>query len=182
MSHEPARPQRSHADDGLPPAAPRVLDYASGPPPRLAVLATFTHPFEAHLAAGKLDAQGIRAVVTGDTLGTIGPQVTGIGGAVRLLVHEEDLAHARDALPRRLWAGNQPLCPACGSERVCKTNFTGWRGVLDGLLFGLPRLFFLRPLRCEACGHRWVPTVHEEDQVEEDEEDQGESDEDAPPP
>ena len=167
MSEEPSESYRSRAD--LP-----VLDYASGQPPRLVVLATFSHPFEAHLAAGKLDTQGIRAVVTGDALATIGPQVTGIGGAVRLLVAEEDLVHARAVLPRRLWAGGQPLCPACGSDLVRKANFTGWRGFLDGLLFGLPRLVFLRPLHCEACGYHWVPKVHEEDEGEDDDEDQAE--------
>jgi hypothetical protein len=87
----------------------------------LVTVETFFSPAEAHGARMALEAAGLSAWVTDETLGT----AYGVGVGSRLQVRERDLAAAveilgspaapADTLPPEL---SEPACPACGSRNV----------------------------------------------------------------
>jgi hypothetical protein len=136
-------------------------------PDRLAVVAAYQEPHEAHVARLRLEAQGIRAALDGEHHVAAKWVVSNMIGGVKLIVHQRDLAAARRILRIQSTAPADPLpeessdreksalrCPVCHSENV-------WRdrrrrlAFLSILLFWFPIPALSRRMHCEACGHRW---------------------------
>jgi hypothetical protein len=128
-------------------------------------IATFVEPTEAHLARTRLEADGIRCVLTNEFLARVLPS-TAVGG-VRLLVAPADQRRARDLLRPRphlvvlaepgaeLTPDGDRICPRCRSYDVYFFEHDGGYSALLDLLFG-----FLRPWRshkwmCKECGYEW---------------------------
>lgn len=68
-------------------------------------LGTYNTITEAHLVKAKLESAGIDAVVQSDDLGSTTPMLGNVRG-IRVLVREDDLADAMDALERMLPPGS----------------------------------------------------------------------------
>jgi hypothetical protein len=66
--------------------------------PQLVVLKAFGDRIEAELAKGALENAGIEATIQSDTVGRMREHIAWSGAGFQVLVREEDLAAAREAL------------------------------------------------------------------------------------
>lgn len=111
----------------------------------LVTVGTFAVPWEARLAQALLEAEGIRAVVTDENVGSL--YGAGVVGGIKLRVREEDAARASEALARESPIpeiylvteedARQPRCPSCRSEDIASE---GWLS---------------RRWTCRRCGATW---------------------------
>lgn len=67
----------------------------------LVEVASFETPFDAHLALGLLQAEGLRAVIADEHMGSVYSALTYAVGGVRLLVRAPHVARARAILAAR---------------------------------------------------------------------------------
>lgn len=121
-------------------------------------------PYEAHMAKGILESEGIPAVVIDENTSAIGMYTLAIGG-VKVQVPDEDYDQARKILengqptaeipPRE--APPSDVCPECGSSSVSTNPFSlkTAAAFLVSLFAGIPVLS-RRTLRvCKKCGAKW---------------------------
>lgn len=66
--------------------------------PNLVVVKAFGHRIEAELAKGALENAGIQATIRADSVGGMREHVAWSGAGFQILVREQDLAAALDAL------------------------------------------------------------------------------------
>jgi len=66
--------------------------------PNLVVVKAFGHRIEAELAKGALESAGIQAMIQADAVGGMREHVAWSGAGFQILVREQDLAAALDAL------------------------------------------------------------------------------------
>lgn len=180
-------PSRSPApapdDDGASAPAPvpggpaPVLNYASlGQEKRvqgMVTVATFGAAWEAHLAAGKLEAEGIPCLIADENMATTYGGVLGVAlGGIKLQVPVGDAERARAALPARV-RGQVHACPSCGSSDTKEVSLTPVEALVCLLLLGIPYLFMPRRFWCLACGNRWKAARYEEPEQEDEEKDEG---------
>jgi hypothetical protein len=133
---------------------------------RLVTVASYPTPIEAHLARGRLEAEGLTPVLADEHLVALHGLATLALGGVKLQVPSEEAARARRALAevaaplprsaRYLTADlDAPRCPACGSLGLAPAAADRRSALLAGLLLGLPLLLGrARGLRCRDCGTR----------------------------
>ncbi len=105
----------------------------------LVTIATYEIGAEAHIARGRLESAGIKAVVVGEENASLRPFVGDAVTSVRLLVHESDA----DAAQRLLHGESREArrhshCPHCRWENPRNSGF----------------LFFAR-WTCDHCGATW---------------------------
>jgi hypothetical protein len=149
-------PVNSAAGDVLP------LGYArpgtERPGMNLVTIATFAQSWEAHLAAGKLEAAGIPAVLADENIVSIGGGIyTGLAGGIKLQVPQVDAERALAELPDRVRV-RQVKCPRCGSTDTREVDYTPGLKIFFLLLLGLPYLFTRRPHVCLSCQNVWRST------------------------
>ncbi|MFN3202593.1 MAG: DUF2007 domain-containing protein [Bradymonadia bacterium] len=134
-------------------------------------IATFQLPIEAHMARGRLEAEGITCRIVDEHLLGLYPGCAAVLGGVRLTVATTDEARAlatleMDAIPADELEAialeapgprgstakpKQPRCPACGTEQ------TPHGGVFERIrrwLSGTPA-HDEGPWTCRACGAQW---------------------------
>jgi len=132
----------------------------------LVTLATFSKPTDAYLALGKLQADGIDAVVFDDNVVSVNWLYSNAVGGVKLKVREPEVQRAMEILSEDLSAiaeidetapPVQPAvqCPRCSSSAVSPENFSRRAIFLSWLLLGFPLPLFRRRWACASCGHRW---------------------------
>lgn len=152
-----------------------VLNYARPGTERagmkLVTVATFGQAWEAHLACGKLEAEGIPAVIADENMVGIGGGIyTNMVGGVKLQVPQQDVQRALAALPERV-RGRIVVCPKYGMTDTRAVELSPGMKMFCLCLLGLPYLFFTRPWVCLDCGHLFKappkPVVREEDEEEE---------------
>jgi hypothetical protein len=68
----------------------------------LTLIATFSHPFEAHLAKGKLESEGIEAFIADENIVGINWLYSNLVGGVKLKVREEDKERALKILQEKV--------------------------------------------------------------------------------
>ncbi len=130
---------------------------------RLVVIRTYSHPLQANLAKGFLEANDIWAVVADDNVVAINWLYSTAIGGVKLLVRTKDGIAARKLLneidqkaKRRVIADGRPRCPHCHSP---VTHFEKYKPRLlawTWLLWKIPLPFILKQKWCcENCGHEW---------------------------
>lgn len=131
-------------------------------PQTLVTVGTFTSPVEAHLAKGRLQVEGIQAIVLNEHHISVNWPMSQALGGVKVQVPAEQLEAAKkvlEALARGEYAEPDALetkCPICGSNNI-KARFS-----LPKLLFlivslGLSAIFPIRreKLICRRCAHKW---------------------------
>lgn len=103
----------------------------------LVVIGRFIFPYQAHLLAGKLEAEGIQAFVHGENLMNMNMLYNGLAGGVRVEVKQSDLEAAQEvlkqieqsitpdaALPQQIAVDDvlydlvKGICPECGTAAV----------------------------------------------------------------
>jgi hypothetical protein len=121
----------------------------------LVTIATFAQSWEAHLAAGKLEAAGIPAVLADENIvSTGGGLYTGLAGGIKLQVPQADAERALAELPSRVRV-RQVKCPRCGSMDTHEVDYTLGLKFFFLLLLGLPYLFVRKPWMCLKCQYLW---------------------------
>lgn len=142
----------------------------------LVVVARFVFPYQAHMLAGKLEAEGIQAFVHGENLMTMNILYNGLAGGVRVEVKQSDL-EAAQAIMQQIEANVTPstelpqhldidgtifelvkgICPECGTASVYFKTGT----VLSNTAIAAVALAFAVPLRldhkyfCCTCRYEW---------------------------
>ena len=135
-----------------------------GPKGELITVASYPDALQAHLARGRLEAEGIPAVIADEYYVSANWMMSNALGGVKVQVGERMADRAVEIL-RQLDAGEfavddagQPgpdTCPRCGSASV-DTRSGSWRVALLGLhLLQLPLPFHRIGYTCRRCGHRW---------------------------
>jgi hypothetical protein len=178
--------------DDDPDQPPPTLDYATpGQPPfksaaALVTIATFAEAWEARLALGKLEADGIPASLADENMVGIGGGLyTNMVGGIKLQVPAADAQRARMLLPARV-RGRVTRCPRCGSTDTVEIGYTPTEKILFLLLLGLPYLFVQKRWLCHACTHAWAgpggdDAEDERPEREDDDDDEAEEDQSNEP-
>ena len=135
--------------------------------PSLVAIESFTSPWEAHIARGRLEAEGIPASVIGEHhVGAYWPMSQALGG-VRLMV-PESMATSAVALLQGVRDGefqvaleeqaelSRAQCPHCGSADLepYRTKSTLLMAVASLLYFFLTFPPKHKGYRCTSCGRR----------------------------
>lgn len=169
------------------PAEPAALNYArpgtERPSMSLVTIATFGHSWEAHLAAGKLEAAGIPAVLVDENINAVGGGIyTSMVGGIKLQVPQIDADRALDALPQRVRIA-QVKCPKCGSTDTRQIDFSPGLKIFFLLLLGIPYLFVHKPWVCLSCSNVWraAPVAKNRADAQDDEDDDDEEEDKKPP-
>jgi hypothetical protein len=126
-------------------------------------VASFSRPFEAHLARTRLEADGITCVVSDEYLVRVDWLLSNAVGGVKLMVPVWEAERAREILrprPRLLVvrdasSAEEMICPRCHCDDVYYTRYSHRAAALFVLLLG-----FLIPWRnvrwtCKQCGYAW---------------------------
>src|SRR4051794_33328095 len=134
------------------PTEPPALNYARPGTERssmaLVTIATFGQSWEAHLAAGKLEAAGIPAVLVDENINAVGGGLyTSMSGGIKLQVPQIDVDRALEALPQRVRI-NHVKCPRCASADTRQIDYSPGLKIFFLLLLGIPYLFVQKPLVC----------------------------------
>jgi hypothetical protein len=171
----------------MPPEHPEdtsaVLPYATpGQTPRvldgLVTAATFDSTWEAHLAAGKVEAEGIFCSIADANVSGLGGGVyTGLVGGIKLQVPAADLERARAALPSRVRT-RVTRCPRCRSTDTIEIDRTPGEKILFLLLLGIPYLFIEKRWLCHACTHAWQGPGEQDSPHDDPKDDDDEDDDD----
>lgn len=66
----------------------------------LVTIAQFAYPYQAHLLAGNLEAEGIMAFVHGENMNSVYPFLTNLGDGIHVKVKESDRDAALDIMRR----------------------------------------------------------------------------------
>lgn len=140
------------------------VDRGGSEPVRLVAIAGFGEPHEAHLAKGRLEAEGVPAFIAGEHLAGMNATFADTGGLIRLEVAPEAAEQALAILDRdhssmfvdedsgaaMRSSATTSLCPCCGSASIVEEERAGG-AILKVLLEALSG----RRRRCFTCGHRW---------------------------
>ena len=134
---------------------------------RLVTVATFVEPNRAHIAKGRLEAEGIQAALDGEHHVGMDWMISNAVGGVKLLVHHRDretamrvLKDAPSELQLDLDAEDDTgrtlaTCPKCGSSATYAERLNRKLIFVSILLLGVPLPFLTRKSFCQRCEHRW---------------------------
>lgn len=137
---------------------------------QLITIASYPQPIEAHIAKGRLEAEGILCFLGDENIVSVHPFYSNAVGGVKLKVREAEAERAveileqirgEEAAPNTFSAEdhepqpNTVICPNCGSEDAYTTRFSRKIFALSLALFGFPLPFISRTFHCPACGHEW---------------------------
>jgi hypothetical protein len=180
MTTEDSNPD---ANQPAEPAESAPLNYArpgtERPSMSLVTIATFGHSWEAHLAAGKLEAAGIPAVLVDENINAVGGGIyTSMVGGIKLQVPQIDVDRALEALPRHVRI-SRVKCPKCGSDDTRQIDYSPGLKIFFLLLLGIPYLFVQKPWICLSCSNVWrAPPQQQKQEEKDDEDDEDDEDED----
>lgn len=137
--------------------------------PLLVTVASYTSPWEAHLAKGRLTAEGIQASIPHEHHVSLHWPISFALRGVRVQVHNSQVERACEVIqsvirgdyeaPYRndLEANPGGICPSCESNRI-ESRLPRSLVVLDFMVLLLFMVIF--PIRrdqheCLACGNKW---------------------------
>jgi hypothetical protein len=132
-------------------------------PDRLVGIASFASPVEAHLARGRLLAEGIEAALTGEHAAGL---LSGLQG-VRLWVREADRDRALALIPSEAPSGvrrsahfvtadlDAPRCPRCQGLAVEADPLQRPLLAFAWRVLGVPMPALRARRRCRLCGKSW---------------------------
>ena len=122
-------------------------------------VASYLTPIEAHLAHGRLEAEGIAGFVCHHHHVGLNWSLARALGGVKVYVHRDDADRALDVIAahdRGDYAldEDEPVrCMKCNSDDIVKGR-TSWKGALVVThLASIPLYFRWATCRCKACGH-----------------------------
>ncbi|MGJ8639991.1 MAG: DUF2007 domain-containing protein [Opitutaceae bacterium] len=119
------------------------------------IIATYSKPEEAHLAASLLRGNGIEAYIRDEHMVNMHWLYSNAIGGVKLEIAEEDYADAQEVLnlPKET-EGALLLCPHCESSNVHMRELSLLSGICLALYLPLP--FACRKVDCLDCGKEFT--------------------------
>jgi hypothetical protein len=129
----------------------------------LKTVASFRDPYEAHIARGKLETEGIPTVVLDEHLIQVDWLASQAIGGVKVQVPEEDFVRAREIMTAdyeaeledieeaRLESSPDEVCPACGAIILPARKYSLW-SLIPSLFFLVPIFFRKKGWVCNYCG------------------------------
>lgn len=125
--------------------------------PNWVTIDRFFHPTDAHIAAGKLESEGIPVFLLGINHASANWILTNALGGIRLQVPAD---HAEDA--RRLLAelaepndAGESECPECGGADTTAMSNSRKFAFLAVHLFSIPLPWQTNRRHCQSCGAEW---------------------------
>lgn len=124
-------------------------------------VAAYTTPIEAHLARGRLAAEGVPAFVCHEQhVGAIWMYSQALGG-VKLYVHRNDEGRARDIVAAHnrgefaLDDEEPRSCPRCQATSISQRRISWKSALLIVHFINLPLSFHWATVKCRTCDHQW---------------------------
>ena len=117
----------------------------------------YYHPTDAHIAAGRLESDGIPVFLLGINHASVNFWLANALGGIQLQVPAEFVDAARAALRESEAVGQeyQERCPHCGSDKVGVAS-NSWKVAFLAIhLFSVPVPWRRQMRHCSACGVEW---------------------------
>jgi len=130
------------------------------------MVASFREPYQAHIAKGRLEAEGIPAVISDEYVVQMDWTHSEAVGGVKIKVPDEYLERAREILAAdygqdllnteeaHLQPDSGEICPRCGSSSISPCHYSLW-SLIPSLLFLVPFFFRRKKWICGNCGATW---------------------------
>ena len=124
-------------------------------------VATFSQPFEAHLARTKLESEGVTCFVSDEHVIAVNWLLSGAVGGVKLKVPAWQADRAREVLRPKphlvVVADNDTelACPNCRSVDVYYQRFSRRAGFFAMVFLGFLLPWMSRSWQCKQCGYEW---------------------------
>jgi DNA-directed RNA polymerase subunit M/transcription elongation factor TFIIS len=135
------------------------------PADSLITVATFSQAVEAHIAKGRLEAEGIDCFIADENIVNMNWLYSNAVGGVKLRVREPDVKRALEIMkPGAVEAETTAKvigdevgvrCPKCNSDDVYYEKYSKGLFFWSWLLVGVPLPFLRRKWRCTKCGYHW---------------------------
>ncbi|MCX4030098.1 DUF2007 domain-containing protein [Endozoicomonas sp. SM1973] len=131
---------------------------------QLVTVGSYTDAIQAHLARGKLEAEGIFATVAHEHHIWADWMLSNALGGVKVQVHADQVEQAKQIVAN-LASGQYAIedeykihCPKCNSVQV-EEQRTRWKIAFLGLfIFHIPLPYRRGKLKCLDCDHHWLFT------------------------
>ncbi len=126
-------------------------------PSRLVTVDRFLHPTDAHIAAGRLECEGIPVNLFGINHASANWLIAIALGGIRLQVPYEYAEEAREILAAEATVGadDSERCTTCGSSNTT-AHSTAWKlSLLAVHLLNIPIPWGKRRRQCNDCGNTW---------------------------
>lgn len=116
----------------------------------------YFHPTEAHIAAGRLESEGIPVFLLGINHASANWLLSIALGGIRLQVPEDFVEDAKQLLSETaLIDGDRETCPRCASTNSTPMNNSRRIAVLAVHLFSIPLPWQSKRRHCDSCGAEW---------------------------
>lgn len=129
-------------------------------------VARFTEPYLAHIAKGRLEAEGVSAVVLDEHIVSMNWLYSFAVGGVRTQVLDSDLDQARLILKKDFFEelletseaqqapSPEDICPKCRSLSISGNPYSFW-SLIPSLFFSAPIFFRKKKWVCNDCNSKW---------------------------
>ena len=126
-------------------------------PDGLVTIDRYYHPTEAHIAAGRLEAEGIPVFLLGINHASANWLMSNALGGIQLQVPFKVATKAREILAAddALDEPAEDRCPQCDSPRTSATKASWNLSFLAVHLLNLPLPWRKARRSCSECGHIW---------------------------
>ena len=121
-------------------------------------VASYSFPYEAHIAKSSLEAAYIQAIVVDEHMVNMNWCYSDAVGGVRVLVRKEDEELAREIISadysqslNDLVDEDERLCDNCHSRNLLPITIGKRSAFIVFLLLGFPLFFYKRGFQCEEC-------------------------------
>lgn len=133
---------------------------------KLKTVACFTDPYLAHIVKGRLETEGVLAVVIDEHIVGMNWLYSVAVGGVKVQVEEGDFERSRSLLMQNflkdlaatpeshLPSSPEEMCPMCQSFSVSGNRYSFW-SLLPSLFFLAPIFFRRKKWICNDCDSKW---------------------------
>lgn len=129
----------------------------------LVTIAEYTNALQAHIARGRLEAEGLEVHIADEHYITMNWYLSNALGGVKLQVAENKIEQAKEVLAA-IEAGDYEIqeskedqssieCPRCHSSKVTQKSMRGW-ALSIFYLSNIP-CFFKSRYQCSQCQFQW---------------------------
>ncbi len=120
----------------------------------------FFHPTDAHIAAGRIESEGIPVFLLGINHASVNWLISNALGGIQVQVPANYAEEARAILAEvaEHQAEQDDLCPKCGSVETSAMSNSRKVAFLAVHLFSIPVPWRNARRHCQACGYEWVVT------------------------
>lgn len=121
----------------------------------------FFHPTDAHIAAGKLESEGIPVFLLGINHASANWLLSNALGGIRLQVPASCVDDARQILAQIAKPGDEgeDECPECGGSDTSAMSNSRKVAFLAVHLFSIPLPWRTNRRHCQSCGAEWEMTT-----------------------